>query len=162
MSRLATASEGIISTMGIKSQLEQALKDAMRAKDAVRKSTLRVALTAIKEAEIQKRGELEDAAILAILQKEVRSRHEALAEAETAKRQDLIDNAKAEIKVLEEYLPKGLSEKELEDIVQAAIAEVGASTPADMGKVMKAVLPRVQGRADGGQVSQLVRTKLQG
>ena len=148
--------------MGIKSQLEQALKDAMRANDAVRKSTLRVALTAIKEAEIQKMGELEDPAILAILQKEVRSRQEALAEAETAKRQDLIDNAKAEIKVLEEYLPKGLSEKELEDIVQAAIAEVGASTPADMGKVMKAVLPKVQGRADGGQVSQLVRTKLQG
>jgi len=148
--------------MSIKSQLEQALKDAMRANDAVRKSTLRVALTAIKEAEIQKRGELEDPAILAILQKEVRSRHEALAEAETAKRQDLIDNAKAEIKVLEEYLPKVLSEQELEDIVQAAIAEVGASTPADMGKVMKAVLPKVQGRADGGQVSQLVRSKLQG
>lgn len=148
--------------MGIKSQLEQALKDAMRANDAVRKSTLRVALTAIKEAEIQKRGELEDPAILAILQKEVRSRHEALAEAETAKRQDLIDNAMAEIKVLEEYLPKGLSDQELEEIVQAAIAEVGASTPADMGKVMKAVLPKVQGRADGGQVSQLVRSKLQG
>lgn len=148
--------------MGIKNQLEQALKDAMRANDAVRKSTLRVALTAIKEAEIQKMGKLEDPAILAILQKEVRSRQEALAEAETAKRQDLIDNAKAEMKVVEEYLPKGLSEKELEEIVQAAIAEVGASTPADMGKVMKAVLPKVQGRADGGQVSQLVRSKLQG
>ena len=148
--------------MAIKSQLEQALKDAMRASDAVRKSTLRIALTAIKEAEVQKMGELEDPAILSILQKEVRSRQEAIAEAETAKRQDLIDNAKAEVKVLEEYLPKSLSEKELEEIVQAAIAEMGASTPADMGKVMKAVLPKVQGRADGGQVSQLVRSKLQG
>ncbi len=148
--------------MGIKSQLEQALKDAMRANDGVRKSTLRMALTAIKEAEVQKMGELEDPAILAILQKEVRSRQEAMSEAETAKRQDLIDNAKAEMKVLEEYLPKGLTPQELEDIVQAAIAEVGASTPADMGKVMKAVLPKVQGRADGGQVSQLVRSKLQG
>jgi hypothetical protein len=148
--------------MAIKSQLEQALKDAMRANDTVRKNTLRVALTAIKEAEVQKMGELEDPAILSILQKEARSRQEALAEAEKAGRQDLVKNAKAEMKVLEEYLPQGLSEKELEDIVQAAIAEVGASTPADMGKVMKAVLPKVQGRADGGQVSQLVRTKLQG
>lgn len=134
----------------------------MRANDAVRKSTLRVALTAIKEAEVQKMSELDDPAVLAILQKEVKSRQEALAEAEKAGRQDLVENAKAEMKVLEGFLPKGLSEQELEAIVQAAITEVGASTPADMGKVMKAVLPKVQGRADGGQVSQLVRSKLQG
>lgn len=134
----------------------------MRASDAVRRGTLRMALAAIKEAEVLKRGELDDAAVIALLQKEVRSRNEALAEAEKANRADLIDNAKAEIKVLEGYLPQGLSEQELEQIVQAAIAEVGASTPADMGKVMKAVLPKVQGRADGGQVSQLVRNKLQG
>jgi uncharacterized protein YqeY len=148
--------------MPVKTDLEAALKDAMRANDAVRKSTLRIALTAIKEAEVQKMGELDDAAVLSILQKEVRSRQEALAEAEKAGRQDLVENAKAEMKVLEGYLPKGLSEAELETIVQSAIAEVGASTPADMGKVMKAVLPKVQGRADGGQVSQLVRSKLQG
>lgn len=148
--------------MAVKAELEAALKDAMRANDAVRKSTLRVALTAIKEAEVQKIGELDDQAVLAILQKEVKSRQEALAEAEKAGRQDLVENAKAEMKVLEGFLPKGLSEQELEAIVQAAIAEVGASTPADMGKVMKAVLPKVQGRADGGKVSQLVRSKLQG
>ncbi|HLD94811.1 MAG TPA: GatB/YqeY domain-containing protein [Anaerolineales bacterium] len=148
--------------MAVKKDLEAALKDAMRANDAVRKSTLRVALTAIKEAEVQKMGELDDPAILAILQKEVRARQEALAEAEKANRQDLVENAKAEMKVLEGFLPKGLSEQELEAIVQAAIAEIGASTPADMGKVMKAVLPKVQGRADGGQVSQLVRSRLQG
>lgn len=148
--------------MSLKADLEQALKDAMRASDAVRRGTLRMALAAIKEAEVLKRGELDDAAVIALLQKEVRSRNEALAEAEKANRADLIDNAKAEIKVLEGYLPQGLSEQELEQIVQAAIAEVGASTPADMGKVMKAVLPKVQGRADGGQVSQLVRNKLQG
>jgi hypothetical protein len=148
--------------MAVKKDLEAALKDAMRANDAVRKSTLRVALTAIKEAEVQKMGELDDPAILAILQKEVRARQEALAEAEKANRQDLVENAKAEMEVLEGFLPKGLSEQELEAIVQAAIAEIGASTPADMGKVMKAVLPKVQGRADGGQVSQLVRSRLQG
>jgi uncharacterized protein YqeY len=148
--------------MSVKADLEQSLKDAMRSNDAVRKSTLRVALAAIKEAEVQKRGELDDAALLSILQKELKSRQEALAEAEKANRADLMDNAKAEMKILEGYLPQGLSEEELEQIVQAAISEVGASTPADMGKVMKAVLPKVQGRADGSQVSQLVRTKLQG
>lgn len=148
--------------MSVKADLEQSLKDAMRSSDAVRKSTLRVALSAIKEAEVMKRGELDDAAVIGILQKEVKSRQEALAEAEKANRADLIENAKADMKVLEGFLPQGLSEQELEQIVQAAITEVGASTPADMGKVMKAVLPKVQGRADGSQVSQLVRTKLQG
>lgn len=148
--------------MSVKAGLEQSLKDAMRSNDAVRKSTLRVALASIKEAEVMKRGELDDAAVLSLLQKEVKSRQEALAEAEKANRADLVENAKAEMKVLEGFLPQGLSEQELEQIVQAAISEVGASTPADMGKVMKAVLPKVQGRADGSQVSQLVRTKLQG
>jgi len=148
--------------MSKKSELEQALKEAMRANDAVRKSVLRVALTALKEAEVQKQAELDDAVVLGILQKELKSRHEALEEAEKAAREDLIKNAKAEIKVLEGFLPQALSPQELEAIVQAAIAEAGATSPADMGKVMKVVLPQVQGRADGGQVSQLVRTKLQG
>lgn len=148
--------------MSVKANLEKALKDAMRSNDAVGKATLRMALSAIKEAEVQKQAELDDPAVLSLLQKEVRSRQEALAEAEKASRPDLAESAKAEMKVLESYLPKGLSPEELETIVQAAIAEVGASTPADMGKVMKAVLPKVQGRADGGKVSELVRTKLQG
>jgi len=128
----------------------------------VRKNTMRMTLSAVKEAEVQKKAELDDSAILALLQKEIKARQEALAEAEKAKRADLAENAKAEIKVLEGYLPQALSAQELEEIVHAAITEVGATTPADMGKVMKAVLPKVQGRADGGQVSQLVRTKLQG
>ena len=148
--------------MSKKSELEQALKEAMRANDAVRKSVLRVALTALKEAEVQKQAELDDAAVLGILQKELKSRHEALEEAEKAARKDLVENAKAEIKILEGFLPQALSPQELEAIVQAAIAEAGATSPADMGKVMKVVLPQVQGRADGGQVSQLVRIKLQG
>ena len=148
--------------MALKADLEQALKDAMRANNTVSKNTIRMALSALKEAEVQKKAELDDSAILALLQKEVKSRNEALAEAEKADRPDLAENAKAEIKVLEGFLPKGLSAEEIEEIVQAAIAEVGATTPADMGKVMKAVLPKVQGRADGGEVSQLVRSKLQG
>lgn len=138
------------------------MKDAMRSNNTVSKNTIRMALSALKEAEVLKKADLDDSAILALLQKEVKSRNEALAEAEKASRPDLAENAKAEIKVLEGFLPQGLSAQEIEEIVEAAIAEVGATTPADMGKVMKAVLPRLQGRADGGQVSQLVRSKLQG
>lgn len=148
--------------MSIKTDLEGSLKDAMRASDETRKNTLRGTLAAIKEAEVLKKGEIDDAAALSILQKEVKSRNEAIAEAEKAKRPDLIEKGKAEIQVLEGFLPKGLSQQEVEAIVQAAIDEVGATGPADLGKVMKAVLPKVQGRADGSQVSQLVRTKLQG
>ncbi len=148
--------------MALKADLEQALKEAMRSNNTVSKNTIRMALSAIKEAEVLKKAELDEPAILALLQKEVKSRDEALAEAEKANRDDLAENAKAEIKVLEGFLPKAMSTQELEEIVQAAIAEVGATTPADMGKVMKAVLPKVQGRADGGQVSGLVRSKLQG
>lgn len=148
--------------MSKKADLEAALKDALRANDTMRKNTLRGALAAIKEAEIVKHGELDDAAIVAILQKELKSRNEALAEAEKASRSDLAENAKAESKIIEAFLPAGLGPAELEALVVAAISETGATTPADMGKVMKALLPKVQGRADGGQVSQLVRTKLQG
>jgi hypothetical protein len=148
--------------MSKKTELEAALKDAMRANDTLRKNTVRGVLAAIKEAEIVKHGELDDAAILGILQKELKSRQEALAEAEKAGRADLIENAKAESKIIEAYLPAGLSAAELEAIVTAAIKEAGATSQADMGKVMKVVLPQVQGRADGGRVSQLVRTKLQG
>lgn len=145
-----------------KADLEAALKDALRANDTMRKNTLRGALAAIKEAEIVKHGDLDDAAVIAILQKELKSRNEALAEAEKANRSDLAENARTESKIIEGFLPAGLSPAELEALVVAAISETGATTPADMGKVMKALLPKVQGRADGGQVSQLVRTKLQG
>jgi uncharacterized protein YqeY len=148
--------------MPVKADLEQALKDAMRASDDLRRTTLRGVLAGVKEAEVMKKGEIDDAAVIAVLQKEVKSRQEAIAEAEKANRPDLIEKAKAESQVLEAYLPQGLSAAEIEVIVTAAIAEAGATTPADMGKVMKLVLPKVQGRADGGQVSQLVRTKLQG
>lgn len=134
----------------------------MRASDDLRRTTLRGVLAGVKEAEVVKKGEIDDAAVIAVLQKEVKSRQEAIAEAEKANRPDLIEKAKAESQVLEAYLPQGLSAAEIEVIVTAAIAETGATTPADMGKVMKVVLPKVQGRADGGQVSQLVRTKLRG
>ncbi|UYN90340.1 MAG: GatB/YqeY domain-containing protein [Anaerolineales bacterium] len=148
--------------MSKKAELETALKDAMRANDTVRKNTLRGALAAVKEAEVAKRGELDDAAVISILQKELKSRHEAIAEGEKASRPDLVEANKLEASILEAYLPAGLSADEIEAIVTAAIAESGASAPSDMGKVMKLVLPQVQGRADGGQISALVKAKLQG
>jgi uncharacterized protein YqeY len=148
--------------MSKKAELEGALKEAMKANDTVRKNTLRMALAAVKEAEVLKRAELEDAAVVSILQKELKSRQEAIAEADKANRKDLADAAKGEAKIIEGFLPAGLSPAELEAIVVAAIAEAGATSPADMGKVMKVVVPKVQGRADGSQVSALVKSKLQG
>lgn len=146
--------------MNIKDQLGQALKDALRQKDGTRKSTIRLALAAIKNAEIDANAELDKAAILAILQKEVKSRRETIEAAERARRQDLILKAQAEIAILEGFLPQPLTTAELEHLVQEAIAATGATTPRDMGAVMKHLMPLVQSRADGKTVSQVVRQHL--
>jgi uncharacterized protein YqeY len=148
--------------MSKKKELEDALKASLKANDTVRKNTLRLVLTSIKEAEVREQTELDDAAIVSILQKEVKSRQETLDEAKGAGRDDLAEAAQAEIEVLESYLPQQMDDAELESIIDAAIAETGASAVSDMGNVMKAVLPQVSGRADGGRVSQIVRQKLQG
>ena len=148
--------------MSMKTELENALKEAMRFSDVVRRGTLRMVLSAVKEAEIQKQGELDDPTVVSLLQKEVKSRQESIADAEKAGRPDLVESAKTEMAILEEYLPKQLSDAELDTLVTAAIAESGASSAAEMGKVMKVLLPKVQGRADGGRVSQAVRGRLQG
>jgi uncharacterized protein YqeY len=148
--------------MSIKNQIENNLKAAMKANDDLHKSTLRLALSAVKLAEVEKRSALDDEDVLRILQKEIKSRRETIKDAHRAGRQDLADAAEAEIAVLTAYLPQPLSLPELEAYVQTAIAEVGAQTLADMGKVMKVLLPRVQNRADGGQTSSLVRKLLTG
>lgn len=147
--------------MDIKLKLENALKDAMRAGDDTGKRSVRMALAAIRMAEIEKGSALDETSLLAILQKEIKSRNEAIREAQQANRPDLVSANEAEIKVLEQYLPKSLSPEELKELVQTVISEVGATTPADMGKVMKALLPRLQGRAPGGQASQMVKQLLQ-
>lgn len=147
--------------MSKKSDLEAALKDAMRANDTIRKNTLRMTLSAIKNSEKLEGKELDDAAAVSILQKEVKSRQETLAESEKAGRADLADNAKAEIKVLEEFLPAQMKPEELEALVLAAISETGAATMSDMGKVVKLAMQKAEGRADGSQISQLVKSKLQ-
>ncbi|MEJ5223241.1 MAG: GatB/YqeY domain-containing protein [Anaerolineales bacterium] len=148
--------------MDIKTQLNESLKDAMKTGDELRKRTVRMALAAIKQVEVDKRITLDDAAILAILQKEIKNRRESLEEAKKAGRAELAADAQAEIDILSAFLPKGLTEAELITLVDAAIAETGASGPADMGKVMKVLVPRVAGRAPGDLVSATVRSRLQG
>jgi hypothetical protein len=118
-------------------------------------------LAAIKQVEVDRRVSLDDAAVLSILQKEIKLRKEALEEAKKANRADLAADAQAEIDILNAYLPQGLSADELRALVQVAIVETGAAAPADMGKVMKALLPKIAGRAPGDQVSALVRELLQ-
>jgi uncharacterized protein YqeY len=148
--------------MSLLEKLNQDLKEAIRAKDETRKRVLRLALSAAKLVEVEKQEELDDDAVIGVLQKEVKSRQETIVDAEKAERPDLIETAKAEMKILEEYLPESMSPEELEALVKEVIAQVGATSMADMGKVMGAIMPKIQGRADGGQVNQLVRQLLQG
>jgi hypothetical protein len=118
-------------------------------------------LSAVKLAEVEKGAKLEESAIIAILQKEIKSRNEAISDAERANRPDLIEDNLAEIRVLETYLPKQLEESELRTLIQSVITELSAKGPADMGKVIKTVLPQVNGRAPNDRVSLLVRQILQ-
>ena len=145
-----------------KQELETALKDAMRAGNEVRKSTLRMVLSTIRLAEVEKGKPLDEVELTAVLNKEVKSRRESIRDAQRAHRPDLIAEAEAEIAVLEGFLPQGLSVEELETLVRQAIAEAGAVSPRDMGQVMKLLQPRLQGRVPGDQVSQAVRRLLGG
>ena len=154
--------------MDIKTQLNESVKDAMKSGDEVRKRTLRMVLAAIKQAEVDKqsnpadkRAEIDDMAIIALLQKEVKNRRESISEAEKAHRADLVEANEAEIKVLEVFLPKAMPDEELKAIVQAAITETGATAMADMGKVMKIVMGKVAGRAPNDKISSIVRELLQ-
>ena len=146
--------------MDTKTRLESSLKDAMRAGNDLRKRTLRMAIAAIRLAEVDKGKPLDEAAVLAILQKEVKSRQETIADAQRAGRPDLESGAREEIGVLEGYLPQPLSPAELEQLARQAVAEVGASSPREMGQVMKALMPKLQGRASGDQASAAVRKLL--
>jgi len=147
--------------MNIKMQLNDSVKDAMKNGDEVRKRTVRMVLAAVKQVEVDKRVELDDMAIMALLQKEIKNRRESLEEAKKANRADLVEANEAEIKVLEVYLPKAMPAEELRALVQAAVTETGAAGPADMGKVMKLVMPKVAGRAPNDAVSAAVKELLQ-
>lgn len=148
--------------MDTKTQLNDAMKDALRARDKVAKRTLTMVRAAIQLAEKDRREELDEAAVLAILQKELKSRQESIAEAKKAGRDDLIADTEDEIVILKKYLPEAMSAEDLESLAAEVIAEVGASVQADMGRVMKVIIPRVAGRASGGDISRVVRELLQG
>ncbi len=145
-----------------KETIEARLKDAMRAKDELGKRTFRMILTAVKLAEVEKRGPLDEPALFAVLQKEVKTRQEVITDAEKANRPDLAADARAELELIKTFLPAALTPQELEAVIREAIQEAGAASPGDMGKVMKLVSPKTQGRADNREVSQLVRKLLGG
>ena len=147
--------------MDTKAKLENDLKDAMRSGDDTRKRTIRMVLAAIKQTEIDKQVTLDETGVIGILQKEVKTRRESLEEAQKAGRADLAASTDAEIQVLNGYLPQAMDPAELTALAESVITEVGATTPADMGKVMKVLLPRVAGRAANDQVSLVVRGLLQ-
>ncbi len=146
--------------MSTKEKLSQDLKEAMKARDELRKRVLRMAISAIKNAEIAKQGQLDEPEVLAMLQKEVKARHETIEGARQAQRDDLIEIAQDEIRVLEAYLPKPLSRDELTELVRQAIAEAGATSMSEMGKVMGILMPKIRGRADGKEANQIVRELL--
>ena len=152
---------GIISCMNPKIKLENALKDAIRSKDDVRKSAIRMALASVRLVEIESGHELDENALFSVLQKEIKAHQETIGEAQRAGRQDMISAREAEIAVLQEFLPKPFSPEELEALVREAIAEIGAVAATDMGKVMKILVPRLQGRATGNDASQVIRKLLQ-
>ncbi len=146
--------------MDIKTQLNESVKDAMKSGDEVRKRTLRMVLAAVKQVEVDKRTQVDDLAVVALIQKEIKNRREAIEEAKKANRPDLIGENEVEITVLEAFLPKAMPAEELRAIVQAAIAETGAAAPSDMGKVMKIVMPKVAGRAPNDMISSTVKELL--
>ena len=146
--------------MSLKERITEDMKTAMRAKDSERLGTIRLLQSAMKQKEVDERVELDDAAIVAIVDKMIKQRKDSIAAFEQAARQDLVDKEKAELAVLSAYLPERLSAQELTAAVQAIVTELGASGPGDMGKVMGAVKTRLAGKADMGAVSAAVKAAL--
>ena len=150
--------------MALKEKLQNDLTEAMRARDEVRSSTIRMVLTAIKNDEVsgKEARELSDAEVITVLSREAKKRREAAEAFEQAGAKDRADMEKAEGVVIAEYLPVQLSESEIKEMITAAIAETGATGPQQMGLVMKSIQPKIAGRADGGVVSSLVKAALSG
>jgi len=146
--------------MSIKDRLQQDMKDAMRARDKARLATIRLILAAIKQREVDERIELDDAQVIAVLDKMVKQRRESIAQFEKAARDDLIAQENSELEVIIPYLPAALSEAEINALVDAALSATGAATLRDMGKVMAELKPKLAGRADMGAVSALIKARL--
>jgi hypothetical protein len=141
-------------------QLKDEMKNAMRAKDKIRLGVIRMALSAVKQVEIDDKIELDDDGIIGVLTKMVKQRRDSIAMYTEGGRQELADKEAAEIVVLEEFLPQPLTESEIKQLIDAAIADTGATSMAEMGKVMAQLKPVMQGKADLGKVSGQVRTAL--
>jgi uncharacterized protein YqeY len=148
--------------MNLKNKITDDMKAAMRAKETARLGTVRLLLAAMKQKEVDERIELQDSDVLQIIEKMVKQRRESIAQYEKAARQDLADVEKAEIAVLQAYLPQQLSDAEVAEAVAAAIQETGAAGPKDMGKVMGLLKSKLAGRTDMGKLSGLVKSKLAG
>ncbi|MFM9329694.1 GatB/YqeY domain-containing protein [Paenibacillus mesotrionivorans] len=142
--------------MTLNDRLNEDMKQAMRSQDKFRLSVIRMVRSSIKNIEIDQRKTLDDQDVLDVLNREIKQRRDSLQEFEKAGRQDLVDQLKQELDILSAYMPKQLSEDEVKVIVQQTIQEVGASSKADMGKVMGALMPKVKGLADGKLVNQIV------
>ena len=150
--------------MSLKEKLQNDLTDAMRARDEIRSSTIRMILTSIKNEEVagKEARELNDSEIITVLSREAKKRREAAEAFDQAGAKDRADIERAEGVVIGEYLPKQLTEDEIKSLIKAAVAETGASTPAQIGLVMKSLQPKIAGKADGGLVSSLAKAALAG
>ena len=146
--------------MGLKEQITEDMKAAMRAKESERLATIRLVLAEIKRKEVDERIELDDAQVTAVVEKMIKQRKDSITQFEAGGRQDLADIEKAELVVLSAYMPAGLSDEEVAAEVAAAVAASGAAGPQDMGKVMAVLKPKVAGRADMGALSGLVKSVL--
>ncbi len=144
----------------LKRRIQEDMKAAMRAKDSRRLGVIRMIMAAVKQREVDERTELDDAGVLAVLDKMLKQRRDALAQFREAGREDLVDKESYEIEVIQAYLPPPLSEAELDALIDEAIQATGAASPKDMGKVMGRLKPLVQGRADMGAVSGRVQQRL--
>jgi uncharacterized protein YqeY len=142
--------------MGLIDDIQAAVKEAMKNKEKLRLGVLRMLMSELKNRRIELQRELEEADILQVITRMVKQRHDSAEQFARGGREELAAKEKGEIEVLESYLPEGLSEAELEELVKQAIAETGARSKKDMGRVMQAVMPKIAGRADGKKVNQLV------
>ena len=146
--------------MSLKDRITEDMKNAMRAKDSERLGTIRMITSAIKQREVDERITLDDSQVLAVVEKMIKTRKESIAQFQSGGREDLVAKEQKEVELLQAYMPEQLSESELDQLIDAAVAETGATSIKDMGKVMGIVKQKAQGRADMGAVSAKIKAKL--
>ena len=146
--------------MSLQEQISAALKDAMRARDEVKMATLRLVLTAIKNREKEARSLLEDQEVISVITSQIKQRRESIEQYRKAGREDLVETEEKELQILQGYMPEQVSEEEISNTLDEIIAEVGAVSMKDMGKVMKAAMAKLAGKAEGGAINAMVKEKL--